>query len=76
MKTATVGEIQKNFSKVLSDIKAGEEVLVTRHGKVVGKFIASGARKEIKWPDFMKDAVEVKGEPISQVIRDDRDERF
>ncbi len=76
MKTATVGEIQKNFSQVLLNIEAGEEVLVTKHGKIVGKFTAAGPRKKIKWPDFMKDAIEIQGKSMSQVIHDDREERF
>jgi len=33
MKTASVGEIQKNFSRILKEIKAGEEIAVTRRGK-------------------------------------------
>ena len=49
MKTASVGEIQKNFAQVL---------------------------QRINWPDFMKDAVIVKGKPISDIIIENRDERF
>jgi antitoxin (DNA-binding transcriptional repressor) of toxin-antitoxin stability system len=40
MKTATVGEIQKNFSRILKQIKAGEEIAVTRRGKPVAKITA------------------------------------
>jgi len=76
MKMASVEEIQKNFSQVLQRIKAGEEVIVTKHGKVVGKFIAAGPQNRINWPDFMKDAVIVKGKPISNIIIEDRDERL
>jgi len=42
MKTATVGEIQKNFSRILNQIKAGEEIAVTRRGKPVAKISAIG----------------------------------
>ncbi len=76
MKMASVGEIQKNFSRVLQRIEAGEEILVTKHGKVVGKFIAAGPQTRINWPDFMKDAVDLKGKPISDIIVEDRDERL
>lgn len=76
MKTASVGEIQKNFSQVLNRIKAGEEVCVTKHGKIVGKFTAAGPQSKIEWPDFMNDALEVKGRAVSRLIQDDREERF
>lgn len=42
MKTATVGEIQKNFSRILKEIKAGEEIAVTKRGKPVAKITALG----------------------------------
>ncbi len=50
MKTASVGEIQKNFSRILKEIKAGEEIAVTRRGKPVAKITALGPKKEIGWP--------------------------
>jgi prevent-host-death family protein len=52
MKTATVGEIQKNFGRILKQIKAGEEIAVTRRGKPVAKITAIGPKEEIDWPDF------------------------
>ena len=76
MKTANVGEIQRNFAKVLQRIKAGEEVLVMKHGKVVGKFTSVGPQTRINWPDFMADAITVNGKPVSEMILEDREERF
>ncbi|MDQ1336524.1 MAG: Antitoxin [Thermodesulfobacteriota bacterium] len=38
MKTATVGDIQKSFAKVLKEIGAGEEITVLRRGKPVAAF--------------------------------------
>ena len=54
MKAATVGEIQKNFSRILKEIKAGEEITVTRRGKPVAKITGLGPKKEIDWPDFLQ----------------------
>ncbi|MBW2048456.1 MAG: type II toxin-antitoxin system prevent-host-death family antitoxin [Deltaproteobacteria bacterium] len=48
MKTATIGEIQKNFARVLKNIWAGQEITVTRRGKPVAKIAASGPRDEIE----------------------------
>ena len=76
MKTATVGEIQKNFGKILKKIKAGEEVTVTRRGKPIAKITALGAKTEIDWPDFYKEAVPLRGKPVSEIVIEDREERF
>jgi len=51
MKTATVGEIQKNFSRILKEIKAGEEIAVTRRGKPAAQITALGPTKEIDWSE-------------------------
>jgi len=64
MKTATVGEIQKNFAQVLKEIKAGEEIVVTKRGKPVAKLTAIGPEKSIDWPDFYVEAMEVKGRTV------------
>ncbi len=45
MKTATVGEIQKNFARVLREIKAGEEIIVTNRGEPVARITAIGPKK-------------------------------
>jgi len=76
MKTASVGEIQKNFSRVLKEIKTGEEIAVTRRGKPVAKIIALGPKKEIDWPDFYHEAIESKGKPASEIVIEGREDRF
>ncbi|MCK5232400.1 MAG: type II toxin-antitoxin system prevent-host-death family antitoxin, partial [Desulfobulbaceae bacterium] len=39
MKTASVGEIQKNFAKVLSGINNGQEIIITKRGKPVARIV-------------------------------------
>lgn len=75
MKTATVGEVQKNFSGVLKGIKAGEEITVTKRGKPVAKIMALGPRSQIEWPDFSSEAIELKGKSLSDIIVEAREER-
>ena len=41
--TATATEMQNNFGKYLSLVLAGQEVIVTRNGKEVGRFIPKDA---------------------------------
>jgi len=76
MKTASVGEVQKNFAKVMNGIKAGEEILITRRGKIVAKISAVGPQEKLQWPDFMKDAIRCKGVSASELIQSNREERL
>lgn len=76
MKTASVGEIQKNFSRILKEIKAGEEIAVTRRGKPVAKITALGPKKEIDWPDFYDEAIKSRGEPAIDIVIEGREDRF
>jgi prevent-host-death family protein len=51
MKTTTVRELRNNYSKVLHWVSTGEEVQVTRHGKVVAKVVPpqSPAPSKLDW---------------------------
>ncbi len=76
METATVGEIQKNFSEVLRKIKSGEEIIVTKRGEPVAKITALGAKRNIDWPDFFEECIEIEGKPLSEIIVESRADRF
>ena len=41
--TATATEMQNNFGRYLSIVMGGDEVIVTKNGKEVGRFIPKGA---------------------------------
>ncbi len=76
METTTVGEIQKNFAEVLRKIKSGKEIIVTKRGKPVAKITALGAKRDIDWPDFFEECIELKGKPLSEIVSEDREDRF
>lgn len=76
MKTATVGEIQKNFAQVLKSIQSGEEVLITKRGKTIAKIVSIGPKETIDWPDFSAESIELKGKPAGEIIMESRDERL
>lgn len=76
MKTANVGDIQKNFAKVLREIGAGEEITVLRRGKPVAKIAALDPKGDIDWPDFYHEAIPLVGEPISQLVMEGREDRI
>ena len=74
MKTASVGEIQKNFARVLNGINNGQEILITKRGKPVARIVALAPQPEIKWPDFYSEAIELKGKSLSEIVIEDREE--
>ena len=76
MKTATVGEVQKNFAKVLNSIKNGEEITITKRGKPVAKVVSLSPKDEIDWPDFNAEAIELKGKQVGDILVEGRDDRF
>lgn len=50
MKTATVRELRNNYAKVLKWVSSGQEVQVTRRGKVVAKVVPAGPTAEtVDW---------------------------
>ena len=51
MKSTTVRELRNNYSKVLKWVSKGEEVEVTRRGKVVAKVIPAvpSSPSEVDW---------------------------
>ena len=76
MKTATVGEIQKNFGKILKEINLGEEITIVKRGKPVAKLTVLDPKRNINWPDFYTEAFDAKGKPTSQLVAESRKERF
>ena len=75
MKTASVGEIQKNFAGVLRSINAGEEVTITKRGKPVATIKSLGPKSRINWPDLYEETIELKGKLFSDIVIDDRADR-
>ena len=82
MKTATVREVQHGLAGVLSQVQKGQEIAVTKHGKVIARIVpATQPKGRLRWPDS---AVRMKqliagatfaGTTPSEVIREQRGER-
>ena len=51
MKTATVRHLRNHYSAVLRWIDAGEEVSISRRGKIVARLVpeSDGRRKRVDW---------------------------
>ncbi len=52
MRTATIREAQHHLSKLLEELKDGEEIMITRRGKGVGKLVPVREEREVAFPDF------------------------
>jgi len=52
MKTATVTETKSHLSALLSDIEAGEEVVITRRGRPVARLVAEQPATTFDWGDL------------------------
>lgn len=80
MKRVTVGEVQHNFGRILRDIDAGEEIQIVRRKQVVARIVPDRDTPEPQYPPFVSRAKEIfgegKGEPLSEVIHQDRGERL
>lgn len=44
MKSVSVVEAKSRFSALLAEVEAGEEIVVTRHGKVVARLVPDRPR--------------------------------
>jgi len=56
MNHATVRDLRYDFPAVLSQIEHGQEVVITKRGKVVARLMPPAKtrkKKKIKWPDFV-----------------------
>ena len=82
MKTASVREVQHNLAAVLDMVSRGQEIAVTKRGRVIARIVpARDTRKAIAWPDA---AVRMKrlgpganrGTPASAIITETRGERL
>lgn len=82
MKRATIRQVQHHLSDVLKWVEDGEEVVIVRRDRVVGKIVppdhSSGKRD---WPDFAGRARRIwgrriRGKQVSRIIIEDRKERL
>ncbi len=81
MKTASVYDVQHNFSRILSWVDAGETVIISRRRVPVAKLMPTKKKKpKTEMPDFMARLKKIYGNkvgPDSQAILDEmREDRY
>jgi len=83
MKTATVRQVQHALASVLAEVQKGQEIAVTRRGKVVARIVPARATQgHLRWPDSearmdrLLSGATVKGTAPSDLVRELRGERL
>jgi len=72
MKNVTVVEAKSRFSALLAEVEAGEEIAVTRHGRVVARLVPDRPRMAVDafrdfWTDDDIDLVAPEDVPAEDV---------
>jgi len=82
MKTATVREVQHGLARVLARVQTGQEIAVTKHGKIIARIVPAAQPKgRLRWPDSalrmkqLMSGATFTGATPSEVIREQRGER-
>lgn len=81
MKTASVRDLRYRFSTVERQLRAGEEILITKRKRVIGRLLPPQQPSPIKLPDFMGRMKKNFGNKkmkvsTAQLISEEREERF
>ena len=61
IKTATATEMQNNFGRYLNLVMSGQEIIVTKNGREVGRFISKNA------------AVSYLTDSLTGILKEDKD---
>lgn len=76
MRTVSVAEAKTHLSELLNTVEAGEEVVITRHGRAVARISSPEKKKQPLALDrlaALRKAVPVRTEPSADIVRQLRD---
>ena len=80
MATVNVAQAKAKLSELLDKVEAGEEVVITRHGRAVAKLSAAGAQPKKPLRDLLPALAEFRARmpawdrPSAERLRELRDE--
>ena len=55
MSTVTAKELHQKTKAVLNQLEQGESLVITRHGRVIGRIEPSVANEPVAWEDIMSE---------------------
>lgn len=76
MRTVSLAEAKAHLSDLLNTVEAGEEVIITRHGRAVARVSAPEQPKQplpLKRLTALRNQTPAWGEPSNQLLRKLRD---
>lgn len=82
MKTASIRQVQHDLARVIAEVQKGQEIAVTKHGRVVARLVPAQSKRAAQWPDSearmtaLMSGKAVEGAPPSEVVRSQRGERL
>ena len=73
----SVREARRNFSALLDQVKQGEEIVLTEHGRPVAKLVPPDQTRGAIVPDFaaFRRGMPVFDPSLSSTVTEDRDDR-
>ena len=80
VKTFSIMETQHNLARVLREVEAGHEVIITRRRKPVARMLPPKSGRSVRMPDFAQRAREIwghsaPGQPSELLLDESRGER-
>lgn len=81
MKTATVRDLRYDFKKIEKLLREGEEIQLTKRGRVIARLTPEPANGARKMPDFLARMREIYGDKVlkrsgAELIAWDRDRGY
>lgn len=78
MRTAGVREARQNLSGLLDEVKRGQEILITEHGRPVAKLVPASPLRGKPRLDFaaLRRRMPVFDPPLSATLDEDREDRL
>ncbi len=66
MKTATVRTLRNDYAKLLRRVETGEEIAISRHGRVVARLVPANAEAgKVDWATSSASRLSRTGKPMS-----------
>ena len=78
MKVAGIREARQKFSALLDEVKRGNEVIITEHGREVARLVPRVLRsaRPFRSHRAFRDTIHLKGEPLSRTVIEGREDRI
>ncbi len=66
MKTATARTLRNDYAKLLRRVETGEEISISRHGKIVAKLVPASPKKtRVDWAASETFKILKRGKPLT-----------